>query len=85
MKRRQRQLELGLVALGLTSLALLLLCLMIGFWEAAKAQGNSLSSAPHTPKDQRPDISHCFEPDETRELWDCIRHEEVTSLVTEEE
>jgi hypothetical protein len=24
-----------------------------------------------------PDIRHCFKPDETRELWDCIRHVEV--------
>jgi len=26
--------------------------------------------------DQRPDISHCFKPEETRELWDCIRYKE---------
>lgn len=25
--------------------------------------------------DLRPDIRHCFEPDETRTLWNCIRHE----------
>lgn len=23
-----------------------------------------------------PDISHCFAPEEARDLWDCIRHEE---------
>lgn len=96
MKRRnrRRQIELGVVGLAMSALAFIMLGLMVVFWQVAT--GNSLSSPrPHTPasyelepapvQDWRPDISHCFEPDETRELWDCIRHEEVTSLVTEEE
>lgn len=45
-------------------------------FESAKA------AEPHTvceTCDWRPDISHCFKPEETRELWDCIRHEEIES------
>lgn len=30
-------------------------------------------------KDWRPDISHCFKPDEQRELWDCIRRKEASN------
>lgn len=33
------------------------------------------------PKKPGPDISHCFADDETRELWDCIRHEKVMNAV----
>jgi len=36
----------------------------------------SLRSTPTPRQSYGPDISHCFQPEETRELWDCIRHEE---------
>lgn len=48
------------------------------FFEAAKADTHSVCDTCY--EDWRPDISHCFEPDETRELWDCIRHEEVEDV-----
>lgn len=41
------------------------------------AAGNLTQRVNPTPIG--PDISHCFKPEETRELWDCIRHEEVDS------
>lgn len=47
---------------------------MIGaiyFWQMATNQVPTVGTT-----DWRPDISHCFKPEETRELWDCIRHEE---------
>ena len=85
---------MGITALGLSVLAIIILGLMIVFYQEAKAQALS-RAMPHTPasyelepapvQDWRPDISHCFAPDETRELWDCIRHEDVTNLVTEED
>lgn len=45
----------------------------IFFWQSAKADEVTQRV---TASDWRPDIRHCFAPDETRELWDCIRHEE---------
>lgn len=44
----------------------------IMFWQSAQAHGGTEVRY----SDHRPDISHCFKPDETRELWDCIRHVE---------
>lgn len=99
-RRQQRQIELGIVALGLSLMAIIILGLMVVFYQEAKAHGyrQALSRA-HTPasyelepapvQDWRPDISHCFAPEAKEkydELWDCIRHDEkVTSLVTEED
>lgn len=31
-------------------------------------------ATPQPRQDYRPDISHCFDEGEQRELWDCIRY-----------
>ena len=81
---KRRKVEVGLVALGLSSLAIIVLVLMVAFWQVAKAEALS-RAAPHTPASHGPDVSHCFAPSEARSLWDCIRYADVTNLVTEED
>lgn len=39
-----------------------------------KAQAKRIPEAS-VQEDWRPDIRHCFDDDEKRELWDCIRFE----------
>ena len=63
------------VAVVIIIVALFLTCAYllgaIVFWQSAQAQVPTVGTT-----DYRPDISHCFKPEETRELWDCIRHVE---------
>lgn len=61
-----------LIAIAILSASLYIIG-AVYFWQAATSQ-----ELPSLGKDYRPNISHCFEPDETRELWDCIRHKEAT-------
>jgi len=61
-----------LVIIALVSLAAAYMVGAILFWQEAKAETHTSVTYRHGP-----DISHCFAPDETRELWDCIRHVEV--------
>lgn len=82
-RKYRRQLELGIVALGISCLFLLWLVIAIGFWQMAQAQdvtGSALSSQPHTPTTSSigPDISWCFthEGQAHSDLWDCIRNAE---------
>ena len=74
MRRRKRQMELGIVALALTALALSWVILCIAFWNHAVAASVTTPVTPSVITSHQPDISHCFADDETRELWDCIRH-----------
>lgn len=68
-----------LAALVIIALVFIACAYMIGailFWQEAKA-AETHTVCDTCVTDWKPDISHCFAPDETRELWDCIRHEEV--------
>lgn len=69
---------IALVIIALVATAALYLIGGILFYQAAKADTHSVCDTCVT--DYRPDISHCFKPDETRELWDCIRHEEIEDV-----
>jgi hypothetical protein len=51
-RNKRRQLELGIIALGLSTLALLWLVLAIGFWQYANAE--SVIIASPTPPQSRP-------------------------------
>lgn len=75
-RKHKRQLELGIVALGLSSLALLYIVIAIGIYMAAcndDVTGRALSSRPAATWDHRPNVSHCVGNDDV-EIWDCIRN-----------
>lgn len=87
--------EKVILAFGLAALAVIVLGVMILWWQSAT--GALSSPRPHIPEtyelepapveDWRPDIRHCFDEEEERELWDCVRNDksaDVTSLVTGE-
>jgi hypothetical protein len=67
---------IALVIIAALTLATAYIFGAIMFWESAKADEVTQRVTTYS---HGPDISHCFAPDETRELWDCIRHEEVDS------
>ena len=74
---RRNKTEWGIIALAMSGLAALVLYLLLAIWGFEKAKANA-APQPQVPTDYRPDISHCFHTDEERELWDCIRHVEVS-------
>lgn len=75
---KYRPTPLFIVTLVIIILAVVSLYLIgaVYFWQ--QATGNDYRTSV-TRTDYRPNISHCFEPDESRELWDCIRHKEETN------
>jgi hypothetical protein len=78
-----KRVQAGLVATALTllSLAIAYLMLAIVWWQYATASElQALSTAPTNPthSEFRHDIRHCFEDDEVRDLWDCVRDKEVS-------
>jgi len=66
--------EAMIIAFGILALVSVIGLVGIGLLQAARASNST--PQPQQVSDHRPDISHCFQPEETRELWDCIRHEE---------
>jgi len=61
-----------IVALALLTCVLISVTVLATLWHKVYAQP---TPAPAQVSQLGPDISHCFNDDETRELWDCIRHE----------
>lgn len=59
-------------------IAVCLLAMTLTIVQAAYQHGNRPTPPTVEVRESYgPDISHCFLPDEPRELWDCIRHEPV--------
>lgn len=76
MSRKQRQTQLFIASTVTAGLMLFILYIMVSVWLITEAKGESLTPQPDIKESYGPDISHCFAPEESRELWDCIRHVE---------
>ena len=68
MKSWAEKILLALAAIALASFVVLTL---VGVMRQAAA---NMTPSPQLTSPIGPDISYCFHDDETRELWDCIRH-----------
>lgn len=71
-RKRKRQTQLFITTVVTAALFLFVFYIMVSVWMIQTAKGETLQ--PHNVEDWRPDIKHCFDPEESRELWDCIRH-----------
>lgn len=78
-RKYRRQLELGIVALALSALALLYLVVAIGIYMAANRQNVTPLSRS---LDSRPSIGHCINNPDV-EIWACVRDNPKPSKAAE--
>ena len=72
MSRRIRQLQLGMISTLVASIMLLALYLFYAIHMFEESKKPTVITRPIMFAG--PDIRHCFDEAETRELWDCIRN-----------